>query len=286
MKKLIFAMLPLIVYAKAVKVDEILTDTNEMKLETTIAYTNIHKKHNLIAPITYQTMGGDFVNIPTYLGNSKYNQDYINYRFSLKYGFNKNLEIFTNLNLYTSKTHISSNRFTSKSNSGFSNLNMGFIYQVKKEDNKPSLLVGTSADLIQKSSFSNKTQYFKGYSLFATSYYTVDPIVFLIKASLRINKNQSYRNKTINKGNIFIISPNIYFAVNPYTSIHWGIKYQYKGKDRFNGKIVSNSGSSVGYSFGVSYEINHKTTLNLDTEKLDTDDYSSNSINLSLVYNF
>jgi len=289
MKKLILVILPLIVYSKAVKVDEILTDTNKVKLETAIAYTNIHKKQSVIAPITYKTLGGDFVNIPTYLGNSKSNQDYINYRFSLKYGFSKNLEIFTNLNLFTSTTHISDSSFISKNNSGFSNLNTGFVYQVKKEDDKPSLLIGASADLIQKTTFSNnhsKNQYFKGYSLFATSYYTVDPIVFLIKASLRINKKQSYNNETIKNGNIFILNPNIYFAVNPYTSMHWGVKYQYKGKDRVNGKVVSNSGSSVGFNFGVSYEINYKTTLNFEAEKLDTDDYSSNSINLSLVYNF
>ena len=50
--------------------------------------------------------------------------------------------------------------------------------------------------------------------------------------------------------------------------------------------MVSNSGSSVGYIFGVSYEINSKMTFNFDTEKLDTNNYSSSNINLALAYKF
>ncbi len=285
----ILTILPLLLFAKAVKVDEILTQTNKYKLETSISYSNINKKESLIAPITYQTSGGNFVNIPTYLGNSKSNQDYINYGFNLKYGFSKKLELFANLNFFTTNTHISDSKFSSTHDKGFSSLNVGFIYEVKKEDEKPSFLVGASVDLLQRATFSNNqkdNQKFKAYSIFITSYYTVDPVVFLIKANLRVNKKQSYKDETINNGDIFILSPNIYFAVNPYTSISWGIKYRYKGKDRVNDKVVSNSGSSVGYTFGVSYEINNKMTINLESEKLDTNDYSSNNINLSLAYKF
>ena len=109
MKKILILLLlfPLLIYAKAVKVDEILTQKNKYKLETSISYSNINKKESLIAPITYQTSGGNFVNIPTYLGNSKSNQDYINYGFNLKYGYSKKLELFANLNFFTTNTHIS-----------------------------------------------------------------------------------------------------------------------------------------------------------------------------------
>ena len=288
MKKLLILLTPFLVYAKAVKVDEALTDRHKVKIETTLAYTNIKKKKSLLAPIRYQTLNGDFVTIPTYMGSSKSNQDYINYGISLKYGVSKDLEIFTNLNLFTSTTHISDNSFSTQSDRGFSNLSLGFVYQVKKEDEKPSLLVGASVDAVERVTFKSgsKNQYFKGYSLFATSYYTVDPIVFALKANFRLNSKQSFKGETIKSGNIFVLNPSIYFAVNPYTSMHWGIKYQYKWKDRANGKVVENSGSSIGYNFGVSYELNHKTTLNFDVEKFDTNDYASSSINLSLAYKF
>lgn len=289
MKKLLLLLTPILLFSKAVKVDEILTDTNKFKLETSISYANINKKQNVISSLTYQTSSGDFVQVPTYLGVSATNQDYINYGFNLKYGVSKKLEVFTNLNLFTSDTHISNSEFSSKSDKGFSNLNAGLTYQIKKENDSPSLIIGGSVDLIQRVEFKDNHKEdlnFKGYSLFATTYYTVDPVVFLLKANYRINQKQSYKDETIDNGNIFVLSPNIYFAVNPYTSINWGIKYQFKGKDRLNDKVVSNSGSSVGYTFGISYEINSKMTFNFDTEKIDTNDYSINNINLSLVYKF
>lgn len=288
-KKLLLILFPILLFAKAVKVDEILTDKNKFKIETSISYVNINKKENVIAPITYQTASGDFVQVPTYIGSNATNQDYVNYGINLKYGVSKNLEIFTNINFFTSDTHISNSEFSTKNDKGFSNLNAGMIYQIKEEDDSPSLIVGSSVDLIQRVEFKKShkdNQNFKSYSLFATSYYTVDPIVFLLKANYRINKKQTYKNESIQNGNIFVLSPNIYFAVNPYTSINWGIKYQFKGKDKIDNKVVSNNGSSVGYIFGVSYEINSKMTFSFDTEKLDTNDYSSNNINLSLAYKF
>jgi hypothetical protein len=289
MKKIIFLLSPLLLFGKPVKVDEILTESNQFKLETAISYANINKKANVTAPITYQTAGGDFVNIPSYLGVQSTNQDYINYGFNLKYGISKKLEIFTGLNIFTSDTHISDSSFSTKSENGFNNLNLGLTYQVKKEDDSPSFLIGGSVDVIERVTFSNdhkENQNFRSYSFFATSYYTVDPIVFLLKANYRLNLKKEYSDKSIESGNIFVLSPNIYFAVNPYTSINWGIKYQFKGKDKVDDSVVANSGSSVGYTFGVSYEINSKTTFNFNTEKLDTNDYSSSNINLALAYKF
>jgi len=289
MRKTLLLLSPLLLFSKPVKVDEILTDTNKFKLETSISYANINKKANVISPITYQTAGGDFVNVPSFLGVSATNQDYINYGLNLKYGITKDLELFTGLNMFTSDTHISDSSFSTQSEKGFNNLNLGVTYQVKKEDDSPSFLVGGSVDLLERVTFSNdhkENQSFKSYSFFATSYYTVDPIVFLLKANYRLNFKKEYSDKSIESGNIFVLSPNIYFAVNPYTSINWGIKYQFKSKDKIDGSVVANSGSSVGYTFGVSYEINSKTTFNFNTEKLDTNDYSSNNINLSLAYKF
>lgn len=286
---LLAILAPVFLYSKAVKVDEILTDTKKFKVETTISYSNINKRESLVAPIAYQTSNGDFVNIPTYMGSAKSNQDYINYGLNLKYGVSKKLELFSNINFYTNTIHISGNNFQSKSDKDFNNLNVGAVYQVKKENDTPSLLIGASVDLYERVKFAEnrkKMQHFKNYSLFMTSFYTVDPVVFLLKTHFRHSLKKRFNGETIDSGDIFALSPNIYFAVNPYTSISWGVRYQLKGKDRVNNKVVSNVSSSVGYTFGVSYEIDHRMTLNFDTEKLDTDDYSSSNINLSLAYKF
>lgn len=288
-KKIIFILTPFILYAKPVKVDEILTDTNKFKIETAISYANINKKENVIAPISYQTTSGAFVTIPSYLGVQSTNQDYVNLGISFKYGLSEKIEVFSGINMFYQNTNISDSSFSSISDKGFNNLNFGLIYELKKEDETPSFLVGGSIDLLEKTSFSNgkeDNQSFKSYSFFATSYYTVDPLVFLLKADYRLNLEKEYENKSIDAGEIFILSPNIYFAINPYTSLNWGVKYQYKTKDKVDNIVSSNNSSSVGYAFGVSYELNSKTIVNFDTEKLDTNEYDSNNITLSMTYKF
>ncbi len=289
MRYAILLLTPFLLMAKPVKVDEILTDKNEFKSDFSIAYSNITRKTDSFSPITYQTNGGDFVTIPTYLGIDSSNQDYINYGTALKYGISKDLEVFSNLNFYTSDIHTSGNSFETQSDKGFNNLNLGLTYQVKKEDDKPSFLVGGSVDLLENAQFSDnhkQTQKFKSYSFFATSYYTVDPLVFLIKADYRLNLKKEDANKSLDNGEIIVLTPQIYFAVNPFANLNWGIKYQFTGKNKVDEKIVSNSGSSVSMLFGVSYEFNSKTIFALDYEKNDNNEYSMNNINMSLSYKF
>lgn len=76
----------------------------------------------------------------------------------------------------------------------------------------------------------------------------------------------------------------VYFAVNPYVSLNFGITYQYKTKDFVDSKIVSMQGSSVGYNFGVAYEIKQNLIFFSSVEHLQTNDYTSNAINLTLSY--
>ena len=223
------------------------------------------------------------------MGESHSSQDYLNYALSIRYGVSKDLEFFNSVSFYTSDTHLSAGGdFDTKSQKGFISLSFGATYQVKKEDEKPSLLLGTSVTALEKMKFihSTKNIYFKGYSFFATSYYTVDPIVFLIKASYGLNLKKEDNNSSIDNGEVFVFSPQIYFAINPYTSMNWGVKYSYRDKGKVDNNIVSNSGSSVAYLFGTSYEINTKTILNIDVEYMNDASYLQNNITFGLSYKF
>ncbi len=282
-------LIPFLLLAKPVKIDEILTPKNQFKLNLNISYTNIQKKSGTIALITYQTANGDFVNIPTYIESENSNQDYINYSIGIRYGLNNKTEIYSNLNYFMNSTHINGETsYSNKFKRGFNNFNIGLTYKIKKETDTPSLLIDINIDAIERVRFTSKykNMYFKNYTLNITSYYTVDPIVFLINASYRINKKTYYKNESIDNGNQIIISPQIYFAVNPFTSINWGIKYEYHSKDKIDDKIVSNNGSEISYLLGVSYEINFKNTINFNYEKKDTSTYTSSTINLNLTHKY
>ncbi len=197
------------------------------------------------------------------------------------------MEVFSSLNLFISDTHFSAGEnFGTKSNKGFNSLNLGVTYQVKKEDERPSLLLGSSITTIERVKFTHNTKnaYFKGYNFFATSYYTVDPVVFLLKASYGLSLKKSDSNSSVKNGNIFVLSPQIYFAVNPYTSMSWGVRYSYHDKSKMDGVYISASGSDVTYLFGTSYEISAKSTINIDLEYSNTISSSRNNIAISFSY--
>lgn len=129
-------------------------------------------------------------------------------------------------------------------------------------------------------------QKFKSYSFFAMSYYTVDPLVFSLEANYGLNLKKEYDGNSLDNAEVFTVVPQVYFAINPFTNLNWGIKYQFDGRNRVDDKIVSNGSSSVGFLFGGSYEFSSKNIFNLNYEKNDTNEYSMNNITANLSHKF
>ena len=283
----LFGLLFKALNAKPVSIDEVLSGKKQIRILGQLSYINIKSKNSVLATISHQISSGNVVKIPiSMLANA--NTDYLNFAMSARYGIYKNIEIFSTLNAFYqhNTTNINAN-FIEKHSGNFNTWNLGILAQVKKEDKYPSLLVGGSIDIMNMASFSNaesKLQYFKGYSLLAMSYYTIDPLVFLLQAGFRVNLYSANERLSINNGEIFTLTPMIYFAVNPYVSLNFGITYQYKTKDFVDNKIVSMQGSSIAYNFGVAYEIKQNLIFFSSVEHLQTNDYTSNAINLTLSY--
>jgi len=291
---LIFIYFISFINAKALEIDDILTQEGRFKFDFITSYINLQKEQGLSTPLEYQTQNGDIVTIPTFLGEQQINQDYINYALNFKYGLNRDFEIFTILNFYTSTIYYTqASNFGSKSDRGFNSWVLGFNYQLKREDDKPAILIGGMADILEKVKFSgkdglnrNKNLSFKSYKLSTTTYYTVDPLVYLLNISYYINREKSFENVSIDNSNQFILSPRLYFAINPYSSINFGLKYTYFGKNRLNGRVVSNSGSYITYLFGSSYEINSRLVLNLTAQHSKQINITKDSFTVGLSYSF
>jgi len=296
MKKILFLYIIAlsVLNAKALEIDDILTQQHKLKLDIVFSYINLKKDRGFSVPIEYQTQNGDIVTIPTFVGEQQINQDYINYGFNVKYGLNNRLELFSILNLYTSKIYYSQmSNFDSKSSNNFSSWVLGFNYQIKQENNTPALLIGAMANVLEKVKFNgdnglnkSKNVSFKSYKLSTTTYYTTDPLVYLLNISYYIYKNREFSDIKIDKSNQVIISPQLYFAINPYSSINFGVKYSHFGKNKLNNKVISNSSSDITYLFGSSYEINSKTILTLTAQHSKQLNISKDSFSLGLSYSF
>lgn len=176
--------------------------------------------------------------------------------------------------------------FSTQQRADFNSFALGFIIQAKQEGKFPALLLGGSADVANKTYLSqtqNMWQYGKGYSAFALSFYTIDPLVFLLQANARFNLPQDFENIHFNLADMYSLSPMVYFAINPFVSLNAGVRYQYSTRAYANDRIQAQS-SSVGYIFGVAYEIKSRLILFASAESFKSAFYSSDTLLLMLSY--
>ena len=274
---------------KPVRIDEILVEHDSFRVDTTFSYSNIQSNDNLSASQKFQTQNGDFVTVPVYLGILSSNRDYLNMDMTIRYGLTKELELFVSFNGYYSDTKITTpNTFRSQNDHGLSALSTGITYQVKPEDATPSLLIGASAQLFEKTKIDGKTftDQLKSFRVYATSFYSVDPVVFLLSASYSFHLSKSLATFKRDDADIFTFSPQLFFAVNPYTNLNWGVRYTRFGKTKVDRVLVGNSGSNMSYVAGVSYEFSAKTFISINAEFLNTNAFSQDTVSLTISYTF
>ncbi len=278
-----------LIQAKPVETKDVLMQNGKIGLDFSILYMNLQSSDNVVMPQTYQTGNGDFVTVPSYYGTSKSNQDYFSFNTKIKYGLSNNFELFSSINMHYSIIHTDfANKYRTSREWDFGGIDAGAIYQVKQEDDTPAILLGTNINVYTKTKQDNKsyTYGFKNFRVFATTFYTVDPIVFSLTGSYSVNLQNKIGNHTSKMGNLFSLKPMVYFAVNPSTSLYAGIRYTHNGVSKIDSKNISNSGSDISYIFGGSYEFVSKTILSVEVESKNNNKMKQNSISTSLSYKF
>ncbi|MBR2495373.1 hypothetical protein [Helicobacter sp.] len=285
----LFVILCSYMSAKAINVDEILTKSRQFKLITSFSYINLARKDSYLGSIGAQLPDGTHITLP-YVGAQSTNQDHLNFSLYMRYGIYRRVEVFSTINAFWQHSGVNdtiSSRYIASSRGDFGLWNLGVLIQAKKEGKYPALLLGGSVDLLEQMYFTttHKTlEYAKGYSFFATSFFTIDPVVFLLQANFRLNLKKESQGLSLDSGESFILNPMVYFAVNPYVSLNAGIKYQYRSSDNVNGTTLAPLGSSLGYTIGIGYEIKPKLILFASADFLPTSQYTSNSLSLMLSY--
>lgn len=273
---------PLLLCAKPVSVDEIFTKTSQFKILGNLSYINIH--HSQLDVVQMPQQNGSIISVPIH---SKLHQDYLNFSLQARYGIMKRVEVFSTLNAFWQQSLFEINHsFSTQQRADFNSFALGFIIQAKQEGRFPALLLGGSVDVANKTYLSQTQsawQYGKGYSAFALSFYTIDPLVFLLQANARFNLSQDFENIHLNLADVYSLSPMVYFAINPFVSLNAGVRYQYSTRAYMNDRIQAQS-SSVGYIFGVAYEIKSRLILFASAESFNSAFYSSDTLSLMLSY--
>lgn len=276
-----------VAHAKSVNVDEIMTKSNDLKLITSFSYINFLSKNAFGGITQIQLPNSNNISVPI---STTTNQDYLAFSLYARYGVYKRLEIFSTINAFwqhsVAKNDISGT-YASNSTGDFGSWNIGVLVEAKREGKAPALMLGASMDIIERAYYQNgakNLQYAKNYNFFATSYYTIDPIVLALQASFSLGLKKSHLSQSIDSGDRISLRPMVYFAVNPYISLNAGISYQYQTKDNVNGRYLAPLGSSLGLNLGLAYEIMANLILFADAEFRENAQYKTNSISLMLSY--
>jgi hypothetical protein len=82
------------------------------------------------------------------------------------------------------------------------------------------------------------------------------------------------------------LSPQIYFAVNPFTTINWGLRWTRQGESSINEKITSAITTDVSYLFGFGYELKEDLTIFMDAEYKNTPALTQSTVRLKLTWRF
>lgn len=272
-----------------VRVEELLTAQGKWIFDFNILYSNIDTSSDRAQVITIDGPMGQPILIPVFLGEQVTDEDFISYIMDLRYGVTKNLEIFTYTGFFSDFQRLSLNdENESDSDSNFNFAGIGATYQIRPEDKYPAILASASANIADNTNFGNddyEINFFKTFTGTLVSYYTVDPIVFFFQAVYQ--QNLKRRNEiSINPGEFFSLSPQIFFVVNPYINLTWGARWRIQGHTEINGEVANSTRTGISPLFGVTYGVTNNLILSLDTEYRNEGSISQAIANLGFTYMF
>jgi hypothetical protein len=108
----------------------------------------------------------------------------------------------------------------------------------------------------------------------------------MFQTKYQLNLKKTNGDDVIDPGEVLSISPQIYFAVNPYISLNYGIQWTCQGETTMKNEISGILQTDMAYLFGASYGIKNNLTLSFDGECKNTLDGNQTSLVGKLNYRF
>lgn len=247
-----------------------------------IGFDYIHSKSDGIKNTNYvlQTSSGDFVEVPV-SSNATTSSDIVSSTISSSYGVSSDMTAFGYAQSHYSFVKQNQKETESKQ---FDNLSLGLSYKLKKEDESPAIFTKLSTKTIDRVLFENSyhNQYFTTLNATLGTYKTIDPVTLMLETSYIYNKKLKYNNISKQEGDVFVVSPTMYFAINPYITLNLGVDYKHFAKDKINSTTSSDSYSQISKGYGLNYEFGKNKVISFDYENSDAQDSISFNFNYIL----
>lgn len=272
LKVLYFIVLLLFVelsFSQPRKLDDVLVTDYKWQMDTLLIYNNV----------TYQFLDKE----------ESVEENTFDYTLNLRYNILNRIQImgFASIDTRSKKRFLEDdNKVKKHTETEFNGIGIGITYHLLHEGTHPGLIFSALTNIIDRQPYIDKNDYFKTFSFYLTSYYSVDPVVFFMQGLYQLNLDRDVNGKTFQVGDLFAITPQVYFLANPYVSFNFGIKWLFKEEDKYDDDILFTSFSSLGWLFGFSYEIAENTIISLDTEFRNQANFVRSSAIFRVVFRF
>lgn len=257
-------LLPIYSYADLpLTVENLISDKGKISINTEFVYGNSKSNQTQITGIIPIQIGNNsHINLPTDIGESKNQSEYLVSAIGLKYGIGKNSDIGINISgSHQSQHNLNTN--DKSSHSQFNELSFTGSYQFLDDGKYPALVGFYDVGLLEKRE--NKNVHFSNMSAGLTIYKSYDPIVLSLTTGYKYNFEKSINNQTTKPSDIFFINPQAAFAANEKISLLAGATFRHIGSQKQNKEIINSSRNDTDISFGVGYGLDNDANLNFTT---------------------
>lgn len=266
--------------------EDIVTDKGRLKLESSVAYANSERSQNQFAhPIYIQTTANSLVAVPTVLANTDTNSDVVAATVGLRYGLTGKTDVYGSAShLWRSRREFDGADGLKSRSRQFSDVSLGVSHTFLQDGKNPALIGFAETAVYEKSH--GRASSGKAWTLGATTYKAIDPVVLSLTASYRHHLNKKTANgETFRAGNYVMLNPSVGFAANDKISFTGGVQWMNVQADKVNGEKTSARNTSTYAHAGVGLGITRDTSLSASV-RWKVSGQSSSELKLGLSHQF
>lgn len=282
---------------------------HELVITFSTVYSNVTSASAV--PLSAVAGGASFP-IPVSIGDIDLDQDRVIPQLRLRYGITDKLDIFAFVSAIADFQRVTFGSDTrSESSFNFNSFGVGLAYEIFEGGVYPSLTVSASTRLVENTDFSAANAfsvsqgttaqqaiinallaedyhltYLNSLSLSLTSYYKVDPVVFMLQGGVTQNFEGQHDDMQIDLGNVYSLATRALFVVNPFVTFSGGLQFVLIGESEINGEVVSSYRTILAPTLGVSYQVNQNLFTTVKARQIDEGDFSASTVTVGVSYQY
>ncbi len=240
-------------------IDDLLTQEGRLRLDSSLTYAAAERQNlRTDYPVAIQVGSVSFITLPSLIEELHAYQDVLAVTTGLRYGLHRQSESYVRASwLYEERRISSMEGMLSNSGSRFGEAWAGINHQFRQDTTRPGLL-GFAEVALREHHAS-----LRSWMLGLTSYRALDPVVLSMTGSFRYSHGRSYQQASYRPASIFLLNPQLAFAVNERITLTGGVQWTQHSPERLDGIAQNLRHSSTDLLLAAGYGSSSADTLNL-----------------------